>query len=375
MAINSNPLRARSGHYLALDGLRGIAALAVVTYHVCAYFSLRMQPGHAYLAVDFFFMLSGFVISHAYDERLSRGMGGLAFLKLRLLRLYPMVLLGVGIGTVAFLAWAASKGVNADGAILHAAAWNALLLPTPALAGLSRWAFPLDTPLWSLAFELWINLIYAFGFVLLARRRLVLACGLGAVLLGATAVTHGGLNVGYAWSDFYLGGARVLFPFMFGVLLCRSLAGHRARYRGAHLVAIALIALMIAPVAWGAWFDIAAVLVGFPLIVTVGSMAAPNRRLDPLWRWLGAISYPLYTIHYPFVVVFSNLIKMQHLQAYAPLAALGTILFVVLAASAAAFWYDEPVRAWLKRRLRRPQTVSHRRLHAEPAQKYRHPHP
>lgn len=356
----------RTRHFLALDGLRGIAALAVVSYHACGYFALGFSPGHAYLAVDFFFMLSGFVISYAYDSRLRQGMGGWVFLKARLLRLYPMVFLGVAIGTLAFLAWAVTKHSGAAGQILRAACFNALLLPTPAMAPLSRWAFPVDTPLWSLAFELWINLFYAFGFVLLARRGLGLACALGAVLLAATALTHGGLNVGYAWSDFYLGGARVLFPFMFGVVLCRTLAGHAGRYRAAHLVALALLALLVAPAAWGAWFDIAAVLLGFPVIVAAGSMAAPNRWLDPLWRWLGAISYPLYTIHYPFVVVISNLLKMRHWQAFAPEAALGTVLFTVALASAATFWYDQPVRAWLNRQFRAPPRAGEK-LRPKPA--------
>jgi peptidoglycan/LPS O-acetylase OafA/YrhL len=345
-------------HYAALDGLRGTAALAIVCYHIGTYFHLPFTPGRAYLAVDFFFMLSGFVISYAYDARLKQGRGGFAFLRQRLIRLYPMVVLGVLLGTAAFLAWSIEKHVGSAGAILRAAAANAVLLPSSALLTVSQWAFPVDTPLWSLAFELWINVIYAFGFVMFGRRGLLVACAGGALLLLWAALTHAGLNIGFRWSDFYLGGARVIFPFMLGVLLCRHFTGF-GRHAIGHFVFLLLIALLAAPAGWGAWFDVAAVFVGFPVIVTVGALAPPHQALDPIWRWLGAISYPLYAIHYPFVLVISNLFKLRHLDRFNVYAALGTLILTVVAASAATFWYDEPVRRWLKRRMRtiRPSWV------------------
>ena len=89
-------------HYLLLDGLRGVAALIVIVYHVFECFDWSPVP-HGYLAVDFFFVLSGFVIGYAYDSRWQEGLSVARFFKRRLIRLHPMVILGALIGAVCFL--------------------------------------------------------------------------------------------------------------------------------------------------------------------------------------------------------------------------------------------------------------------------------
>src|SRR6202790_2270034 len=91
-------------HYPILDGLRGTAAIMVVIYHLFeAYFPVvgHHPTPHGYLAVDFFFLLSGFVVGYAYDDRWGR-MGLRGFLARRLIRLHPMVILGSVIGAIAF---------------------------------------------------------------------------------------------------------------------------------------------------------------------------------------------------------------------------------------------------------------------------------
>ena len=87
-------------HYDILDGLRGIAALTVVWFHIFEAFAtshLDQRINHGYLAVDFFFILSGFVIGYAYDDRWKK-MTVTEFLKRRLIRLHPMVVIGAVIG-------------------------------------------------------------------------------------------------------------------------------------------------------------------------------------------------------------------------------------------------------------------------------------
>ena len=80
-------------HYELLDGLRGVAALVVIWYHVFEGFAaspVDQRFNHGYLAVDFFFILSGFVVGYAYDDRWKRrtlSFGG--FIKRRLIRLHP----------------------------------------------------------------------------------------------------------------------------------------------------------------------------------------------------------------------------------------------------------------------------------------------
>src|SRR5688572_27186028 len=92
-------------HFQILDGLRGIAALAVVIFHFMEWIFPDISNnfiGHGFLAVDFFFCLSGFVIGYAYDDRI-RKMGTGAFFKARLIRLHPLVILGSVLGLLGFL--------------------------------------------------------------------------------------------------------------------------------------------------------------------------------------------------------------------------------------------------------------------------------
>ena len=91
-------------HYNILDGLRGVAALMVVWFHVFEAFAtshVDQRINHGYLAVDFFFVLSGFVIGYAYDDRWGR-MTYRDFFMRRLIRLHPMVVMGMLIGAAAF---------------------------------------------------------------------------------------------------------------------------------------------------------------------------------------------------------------------------------------------------------------------------------
>ena len=92
-------------HYELLDGLRGIAALLVIWYHIFEGFAtspIDQRFNHGYLAVDFFFILSGFVVGYAYDDRWKTTMNTKDFFKRRLIRLHPMVILGAVLGAITF---------------------------------------------------------------------------------------------------------------------------------------------------------------------------------------------------------------------------------------------------------------------------------
>ncbi len=91
-------------HYEILDGLRGVAAVTVVCFHLFEAFAtshIDQRINHGYLAVDFFFILSGFVVGYAYDDRWQR-MSAWEFLKRRFIRLHPLVVLGALIGAAVF---------------------------------------------------------------------------------------------------------------------------------------------------------------------------------------------------------------------------------------------------------------------------------
>ena len=348
----SNGSIPKTRHYLALDGLRGVAALFVACLHICLYFRLAFCPYHAYLAVDFFFMLSGVVIAHAYDRHLRGHMSIRKFLTIRLIRLYPLALLGILLGTAVFL-WSAHTGSGVSPAtVLQAAFTNALFLPSPAMTYLRPWAFPVDTPLWSLSIEFWINVLYACCFKRLNRASLTLAILLGAGLLCWTAVCFNGLDAGYAWPSFYAGGARVLFPFALGIFMSRFLLNHVASLRWAHVAWLPLAAILCAPRFLPGYYDIFAVLLAFPAIVMVAAHAGPNRHFDWLWRQLGLISYPLYVLQYPIILAISNLAKVHHLgSSMLVAAALFTLLLVVAIAWLAGRFYDIPVRHYLTSRM------------------------
>ncbi len=350
----SGPVRPITRHYAALDGLRGIAAIAVVCLHTGDYFQLRYLPYHAYLAVDFFFMLSGFVIAHAYDKRLATGMGVGTFMKIRLIRLYPMVLLGMLVGLAAFLGKDATSGGIRLIPLLQATAMNLCFLPSPALTYLRPWGFPIDNPLWSLCFEVWINLLYVVIFRFLTVSRLAAILAVGAGLSVWAAVVFHGLNTGFIWATFYTGGARVLFPFFFGVVLARLCLRHRADWPWAHVACLALIAALVAPSFHDAALDPILVLLVFPAILAIAAQASANRVLDPIWQRLGVLSYPLYAIHYPFLVVISNFSHGHHFSPVANnLTALFTVMFVLVIGWLAATLYDAPVRRFLNKRLNR----------------------
>ena len=348
-------------HYEALDGLRGIAALCVVALHVGNYFEVPVAPTHGYLAVDFFFMLSGFVIAHAYDKRLRNGLGALAFLKLRVVRLYPLILLGILMGSAAWLARILVLGDVGLGSVLAAAAMNAVLLPTSALAYVTPWAFPINSPLWSLLAEILANILYAVAGGLATTRRVAVVAAVGAAPLMLLAWGHGSLDVGFAWGDLPLGVARVFYPFFTGVVLLRISRGQRTKSAWGYGAAILLCAVLAAPVGSSALYDAVSVLLIFPLTIVMAARASSIAFLDAISHRLGAWSYPLYVTHFPCVVVLSNLAHRRGLTGIRlDVAALLCFLAVLVFAAAIASPYDASARFVLRRLLtRKPIGIVH----------------
>lgn len=161
-------------HFEILDGLRGIAALAVVTFHFMemAYSDYSQNfIGHGFLAVDFFFCLSGFVIGYAYDDRISK-LGIAEFFKARIIRLHPLVILGSVLGLIAFLfdPFGGHSELYSAGKLVLLFLCSALLIPYPIVAERSFNLFNLNAPAWSLFWEYMANIVYAFILVRLNRR-------------------------------------------------------------------------------------------------------------------------------------------------------------------------------------------------------------
>lgn len=329
--------------FIFLDGLRGVAAFAVALMHAFEVSGVgTLGFGNIGLAVDFFFCLSGFVVAHAYDGAFARGMGFADFMQRRLIRLYPMILVGAVLGGLAALAVAAAPAAN----ILRDTLGAALLLPTGLLA--NRLAYPLNVPMWSLFFEIAACVGYAVVLTRLNLRSLALLTALVGVALGTVTLIAGQVtNFGvFGVGSFLVGGLRVAYPFALGVLLCR-LRWFAAWPKLPPWVGLAsLLAVLFMPAAAmpQAVFQAAAVLLMLPLVLMIGT-ATPVRS-NGVWMALGRVSYPLYLIHWPVLIVVTALLK-PHVP---PLGvAVASVLAAVVVAQVVLVIYDEPVRAWLKR--------------------------
>ena len=370
------PLRTKS-HYEILDGLRGVAAVMVVMFHTFEAYAdsnrFKQIINHGYLAVDFFFLLSGFVIAYAYDDRWTR-MSLSDFFKRRLIRLQPMVILGNIIGAALFY----FQSGPVFPLIAATPVWKLLLvmlvgftmLPLLPSMDIRGWQemHPLDGPAWSLFFEYVANILYALGLRKLSKRALGVLVFLSALFLLQYTVFGGHGDVIGGWSidakQLHIGFVRMLYPFFAGMLLMRL--GKRIHIRHAFPVCSLLLILSFCLPRFGSpshlWvnglYDSFCILLLFPLVVAIG---AGDRSTSPattrLCKLLGDLSYPLYITHYPLIYVYTAWVIQDKVPAIQGALA-GALLLVtaVAVAYAALKLYDEPLRRWLQQRFL-PRTV------------------
>ncbi|MCI3135122.1 acyltransferase family protein [Phenylobacterium aquaticum] len=344
----------KTRYYPALDGLRGVAALCVVLMHRHVWFGLDGALGHGFLAVDFFFMLSGFVIANAYDGKLANGLGIAGFMRARVLRLYPMLILGAAIGALwRLLALNLGVGVLNVWEVANLFGRASFVLPALHSRFEGASAFPLDPPTWSLFFELAINLVYVAIFRWLTPARMVAIMAAGFLALVVLALKNGGIDAGDIAAEFWLGFVRVTFPFFAGVLLHKvrgfaPLARLKAPFWAQ--AAILLAILNVPNIGWAnAPFDLICVGLVFPALVISGSLTESPPAETRALKIMGDLSYPIYVLHYPMYVFLGGLGRVlgwltPETQLVFGLASLA----IILAASwSATLFYDRPVRAWL----------------------------
>ena len=364
-------------HYALLDGLRGVAALLVVWYHVFEGFQFAGNKpvidfiNHGYLAVDFFFILSGFVVGYAYDSRWGKTLTLGGFFRRRLIRLQPMVIMGAVIGAASFLISGMERW---DGT--HATLWLTFLafvcgcLMLPALPGMPREVrgngemFPLNGPCWSLFFEYVGNIVYALFIRHLSTRLLaVLSFALCCALAWFAVTDQSGYgSIGVGWTvdrTNILGGMlRMLCPFTMGILMSRLFKPLR-QARGAFWTSAALLLIIFhipyiysdGALSLNGVFEAACIIAVFPLVVWY---AASGKTTDiastRICRFLGDISYPLYIVHYPLMYAFYMwLIKTRQYTLYETWpAALAAVTASIILAWLCLKLYDMPVRKWLR---------------------------
>lgn len=368
-------------HYELLDGLRGVAAILVLFYHIFEGFSFAEVTNgdgdgiirvlnHGHIAVDFFFILSGFVISYAYDDRWKK-MSTWQFFKRRLIRLHPMLVMGAIIGTMAFAFVGFEKwdGTTAPmGWVMTAMLLTMFMIP--AVPGVpyevrgNGEMFPLNGPAWSLFFEYIGNIIYALIIRRLSTKMLALLTVISGCLHAWFFVGNisGYDMVGVGWTidevNFWGGFVRMLFPFTMGMLLARTFKPRKIK--GAFWIcSIMLIALFSVPyipsagnISMNSLYEVICIATIFPFIVWVGACGISSGKTAKINRQLGDISYPLYIVHYPIMYIFyAWLIEKKYytLQDCWEVALLVVVSSILLAFICLKL-YDEPVRRWLSRK-------------------------
>lgn len=330
--------------YDTLDAMRGIAALAVAMFHFDLY-----KAEHGYLAVDFFFALSGFVLWRTYEPRWRAGLGVGAFMRQRVIRLYPLFALGVLLSSAAMLIrLLMGERLSIDvGEIGLSTVLNGAMLPSPVSLPL----FPLNIPSWSLFFELVANFVLIVLLFRLPAAALVAICVFSAAFMTPILLVHGSGNIGALWGEITIGLTRTAFSFVAGLLIAR-LPQPTERPRGAigaHSVLAIIVVLcpkyasIPVPV-----YDLFVVFVASPLLLLIGSRFELPRALVPAGALLGDVSYALYAVHWPFIEPFRAFRDRYDLgnSIMAPV----FIACMVLLAWACVRWIDIPARRWINAR-------------------------
>ncbi|MBS0481110.1 MAG: acyltransferase [Proteobacteria bacterium] len=338
----SSPAASQRHVFATLDGLRGVAAIAVAVYHMPLLFD-PVRPAAAYLAVDLFFCLSGFVIAHAYGQKLDAGMSLRHFTWLRLLRLYPLFALALVIQAVMLLASAfLGSGSLADSLRILLPA--VLFLPNPWDSKL----YPANEPAWSLFFELLVNFVAALCWRHLSTRTLIVIIAASALGLIVEACAAGTVDRGDMWSGFSLGLFRVFFSFFTGVLLYRERARIPVPRVPALLLVGVLLLVMFGARTIGLVGELASVLVVFPALVALGGATEPARPAAMLVA--GRLSYAVYVLHVPLLIVALNLLVRLPSYPTPPLAGIVVLGGIMIVCWMADRWFDGPVRRALANR-------------------------
>ncbi len=361
--------------YELLDGLRGVAAVLVILYHFGEGFAtspVDQIMNHGYLAVDFFFVLSGFVIGYAYDGRWNGDMTARRFMLRRVIRLHPMVILSALFGAATFIA---QGSVRWDGTPV---AFSTLLLSLllglfliPVLPGMGADVrgngemFPLNGPSWSLFFEYIGSILYAVALHRLPKRGLAAVTAISGICL-ATAVlgnASGACNAGFGWSagglGFLCGFFRLSFSFSAGLLMSRCF--RKRSIRGAFWICAVAIALILScpylttdgeVSVLNGLYDCLCTLVLFPAIVYVGACGTTTDSFSTrACEFLGRLSYPVYIIHYPVMYLFYAWVWNNGIAFERALPVCGMLFCgIIFMAWLATRFYDTPLRRYLAER-------------------------
>lgn len=369
--ISSSSFTDTKSHYEILDGLRGVAAVIVVMFHILETFTggnhSKQIINHGYMAVDFFFVLSGFVIGYAYDDRWNK-MSLKEFFKRRIIRLHPMIIAGMTIGAIFFY----FQDCAAFPTISQTPVWKMILvmligytlIPVPTSMDIRGWGemHPLNGPAWSLFFEYIANILYALFVRKFSNKLLSVLVFLAGCALIHLAVTSPNGDIIGGWSieptQLRIGFTRLLYPFFAGLLLSRICKPGHINHAFLWCSLLLIIVLSI-PRVGGAqlWmnglYDSLCIIFIFPFIVFLGASGnVKGKYYSRICKFLGDISYPIYIIHYPFIYMFTSWVMKNNITSLTksfPIA-LFILLSTIILSHLCVRLYDVPLRKWLMMR-------------------------
>lgn len=354
-------------NFVLLDGLRGLGAILVLIGHTMIYWGPYTAPSGAVI-VDLFFLLSGFVIAYAYEPRFNAGMRAAEFMTHRVVRLYPLYLLGTLLGFVGLSVMALGDldGIDRVGTYALQLIPQLFMLPSPEVLGNVK-MYSMNSPAWTLFFELFVNIVYVLAFRWLRDTRVligvVIAC---AAFLAFAVFSYGMIDQGSHWEGWWVGFARGGFGFFAGVLTFRLLGQPKtaarpvSRWAFVILVTIPIACFVPATPQLRPFLDLTlAVLLGIPLL-WISQSVAPPTKYHNLFVVGGRISYAIYILHQPFREVAERITwRSSILLDTAPLPGIVILITIVTLAYFAERFYDRPLRrfvvAKLKQRAARKQ--------------------
>ena len=351
-------------HFLGLDATRGVAAICVALLHIQMYYSKgTIFLPHAYLAVDFFFMLSGFVLAHSYEPKFSAGMTWHKFMRIRFIRLFPLLIAGI----IAGIAYTVLRNIfvpqyaTPAPELFTAIAFGLLLVPNFLENGTT-----LNAPSWSIFFELVANAFYR----LLGRK--ISDTSLLAIILAFVAVlaviayfsdwqgveipANRSLVANRAIGFLLMGSARVGFCFFVGVWLYRLFSRQRiSRSISVHplIASIVLVGVFCAPDAFPDTYNFLVTVIVFPILIVAAASFKPADTWATLSKIGGWISYPLYATHMPIAAITAAaLVHFRIYELLSPTMRVSSILGVaIIVAAVLGKFFDDPIRAFLARRV------------------------
>jgi peptidoglycan/LPS O-acetylase OafA/YrhL len=335
--------------FAVLDGMRGVAALSVVLMHS---FHGLGNVVNGQLAVDLFFILSGFVVAYSYDDRLRLPSGKWQFIVSRFIRLYPMLLIGALGGIALALIHNLINPLHAYAYrdIAKSGSLSLLVLPYLESDSINQHAFSFNPPIWSLFFEIVGNLIYVSISRFLSVRVLV-----AIIVFGLVSVVALGPLGGFDKVNFVGGFPRIIAGFFGGVLLFKLYQAGQLPKIGASIFVTSAVILAVFnfPIEIGGWLYLPAFLLLF--IAVIGGINSSPAPTDGWCELLGLASYPVYLIHSLTLYVVTFIGKENGLHDI--LAALHLIAIPFMGYLVARY-YETPARLFLSRILRPGRTAA-----------------